>query len=79
MPTTDTPQPQAAIGQALPALRRALAELPAVCRYHGDRLDPHRPSYGSESCCDTGRPAMRRRKAEEALKHLAAQVEAGQG
>jgi hypothetical protein len=72
-PTRD--QLLAAIGKSLPALRQAIAELPAVCRYHGDQLEPHRPSYGSESCCDTGRPAMRRRRAEEALLALAAQLD----
>ncbi|MEU9014302.1 hypothetical protein AB0D12_31935 [Streptomyces sp. NPDC048479] len=56
----------------LPALRRAVAELPATCRYHGDRLDPDR--FGqmtrSEACCDTGRPARRRREAMTALAAL---------
>lgn len=67
-PTSD--QLIEAIRIAFPALRRALAELPAVCRYHGERLDPDGPSWAREACCDTGKPAMRRRKAEEALRAL---------
>ena len=56
----------------LPTLRRAVSSLPAVCRYHGDQLDPDR--FGrmtrSEACCDTGVPARRRREAEQALAAL---------
>jgi hypothetical protein len=73
-PTRD--QLLSAIAQAVPGIRKALAELPAVCRYHGVHLEPHRPAYGSESCCDTDRPAMRRRKAEDALQRLAEHLEA---
>lgn len=52
------------------AVRAALARLPDRCRYHGDRLDSDRPSYGREACCETGVPARRRRLAEEALQRL---------
>ncbi|MFJ8727695.1 hypothetical protein [Streptomyces sp. NPDC093269] len=72
-PTSD--QLSDAIKTAFPALRRALADLPAVCRYHGENPAPRSPSYGREACCDTGEPAMRRRKAEEALRALVAHVD----
>jgi hypothetical protein len=65
----------AAIRDALPAVRKAIDALPEVCRYHGEHLDPPIPSYGSESCCDTGRPAMRRRAAEYYLRALTAHLE----
>lgn len=52
---------------AMPTLRKAVKELPAMCRYHGDRLDPDRFAWGREACCDTGTPARRRREAETAL------------
>ncbi|MGW2740664.1 hypothetical protein ACWC4D_41550 [Streptomyces sp. NPDC001288] len=71
-PTRD--QLMAAIAKAAPSIRRALLKLPAECRYHGDQIEPHQPSYGREACCDTGEPSMRRRKAEEALRALTGQL-----
>lgn len=51
----------------LSALRRAVEELPAKCRYHDDTTP-----YGvwREACCDTGVPARRRALAEKALDAL---------
>lgn len=62
----------AAVPGAVPVLRRALEQLPETCRYHGDQLDPDhtRALYRSEACCDTGIPALRRRRAFEALASL---------
>lgn len=54
----------------LSAIRRALEKLPATCRYHGDKIDPPNDMWRREACCDTGIPAMRRRRAEEQLQAL---------
>lgn len=56
----------------LASIRSALGELPDVCRYHQDRLDPDRPGWGREACCDTGLPALRRREAMAALDRIEA-------
>lgn len=51
-------------------IRDALKELPEHCWYHGDQLVR---AYGKERqqpCCDTGKPALVRQVAEEALKRL---------
>lgn len=65
----------AAARAALPAVCRALVHLPAVCRYHGERLDPDHLDWGGEACCDTGAPARRRRLAEEAVQRLTAALD----
>ena len=64
---TPIAQRDAALQGHLPALRRAVEELPAKCPYHDDTAP-----YGSwrEACCDTGAPARRRALAEEALNAL---------
>lgn len=49
-------------------IQRALETIPAECRYHGDRIVVDYGLCGDGSCCDTGRPSMYRRFAEEALK-----------
>lgn len=54
----------------LSVIRAALEKLPATCRYHGDKIDPPESLIRREACCDTGIPAMRRRKAEEQLQAL---------
>lgn len=59
----------AAVIEAVPPLRRALEQLPATCRYHGDQLTAAHYSRG-EGCCDTGIPALRRWRAAEALEKL---------
>lgn len=46
----------------LATIRRALEMLPATCRYHGGNLERVGP-LGSP-CCDTGKPALYRRRAE---------------
>lgn len=56
----------------LATIRAAVAALPATCRYHEDRIDPGPGLFGREGCCDTGRPALLRRRAEEALTRLEA-------
>jgi hypothetical protein len=55
-------------------IRKALEELPAQCRYHGDATAPSDRGrlFGREACCDTGVPAQRRKVAEQALRNLAA-------
>lgn len=53
-------------------IRAAIVELPGQCRYHGQNLDPFDAMH--EACCDTGRPALRRRKAMAALKRIAREV-----
>ncbi|MER7835299.1 hypothetical protein ABTY98_05150 [Streptomyces sp. NPDC096040] len=54
---------------AVPAITRALAKLPATCRYHGVRIDPAGyGGWGHTACCDTGEPARYRQLAEEALR-----------
>lgn len=53
----------------LQALRVALTELPRNCRYHGERLQRD-DTWNGVYCCDTGRPALLRRRAEDALKRL---------
>lgn len=61
------------------AVRAALAELPASCRYHGDNVeDTHHLRYGPppHACCETGRPALLRRLAEDELRGLAAEWKA---
>lgn len=57
--------PQHPLEAALPAIRKALAHLPAQCRYHGDNTTPNWP--GRTACCDTGEPAQARKEAEAAL------------
>jgi hypothetical protein len=46
-------------------IQAALDTIPVTCRYHGDDLE-----WGlrRDACCDTGKPALARRKAEAALK-----------
>lgn len=59
---------------ATETIRTALAALPATCRYHGENVeDTHHLRYGSppHACCETGRPALLRRLAEDALRGLA--------
>lgn len=51
------------------AIRAAVECLPSTCRYHGDEIEPY-PASTREACCDTGVPALRRRRAEEALARL---------
>ena len=53
----------------LAIVREAIEMLPATCKYHGDNLDGGSHWYGG-ACCDTGRPSLARRKAEEALRRL---------
>jgi hypothetical protein len=48
-------------------IRAALECLPEECRYHGARLD-HGGIVSDGACCDTGRPALARRRALEALR-----------
>lgn len=51
------------------AIRAALDYLPRECRYHGDRIEM--PGIvGDGGCCDTGRPALARRRALEAVQRL---------
>jgi hypothetical protein len=47
-------------------IQAALDTIPATCRYHGGNLERVGPI--GNPCCDTGRPALARRKAEAALK-----------
>lgn len=54
----------------LSTIRAALEQLPETCLYHGDQLDPPTDRWPREACCDTGVPALRRRKAMEALDAL---------
>jgi hypothetical protein len=54
----------------LAAIRRALEALPERCRYHGDELVSKRPFWGDDSCCDTGKPSLYRRRALEALNRI---------
>lgn len=57
----------------LGTIRAALSELPARCRYHGESVeDKHHLRYGPppHACCETGRPALLRRLAEDALRAL---------
>lgn len=51
-------------------IQAALESLPEQCRYHGDETKPRDRLYGREACCDTGIPAQRRKKAEQALATL---------
>lgn len=58
---------------ALTVVAKALEELPAKYRYHGENVeDTHHLRWGPppHACCDTGRPALLRRLAEEALRDL---------
>jgi hypothetical protein len=49
-------------------IRLALTTMPPACRFHGTNLNPTSPTR--EACCDTGKPALRRRAALEALDRL---------
>lgn len=49
-------------------IQRALEALPAECAYHGAEFVVDYGICGDGSCCDTGRPSMYRRFAEEALQ-----------
>ena len=54
----------------LAIVREAIEELPATCQYHGEVLVRDYGMFRGEACCDTGKPALARRKAEEALRRL---------
>lgn len=54
----------------LAVIREALEHLPATCRYHGDNLD-REARWGGGACCDTGKPSLARRNAEDGLRRLA--------
>jgi len=60
----------AVTGQDLAAIRAALQHLPAECRYHGDRIATDQPFRYGAACCETGRSALARRRAEQALARL---------
>lgn len=55
----------------LRTIRAAIECLPSTCRYHGDEVEPY-PASTREACCDTGVPALRRRRAEALLARLEA-------
>lgn len=59
-------------GIDLPTIRTALQRLPETCRYHGERIEPEGSSWVSlrESCCDTGLPAVLRRRAMDVLDRI---------
>ena len=59
--------PASPLEDALPAIRRALEQLPSTCRYHGDKTMPADTWPRREACCDTGIPAQRRKEAEAAI------------
>ena len=54
----------------LAIVKQAIEMLPATCHYHGDELLRGHGPWRDEACCDTGKPALARRKAEEALRRL---------
>ncbi len=54
----------------LAIVREAIEELPATCQYHGDQLVRDYGAWRGDPCCETGKPALARRKAEEALRRL---------
>ena len=54
----------------LAIVREAIEELPATCQYHGDNLERGPGWFAGVACCDAGKPARARRKAEEALRRL---------
>ena len=54
----------------LAIVREAIEELPATCHYHGDNLVRDYGMFRGDACCDTGKTALARRKAEEALRRL---------
>lgn len=60
--------------EALHAIAKALDALPERCPYHGSNTDPMGFPYPwtREACCDAGRPAQRRKRAEDALAMLRA-------
>ena len=61
-----------AIRRELAVIVEAIEMLPATCKYHGSKLERERSTYwhGDGACCDTGKTALARRKAEEALRRL---------
>jgi hypothetical protein len=72
------PHPQSVVSaRDLQALRDALAHLPAVCRYHGEQVE--RVGAPGRPCCDTGAPAVARRRAETALGRIHAATSALRG
>lgn len=56
----------------LKVIRRALDELPTECQYHGSEIVRDYGMWRGQACCDTGKPALARREAEEALRRLEA-------
>jgi len=56
----------------LAVVREAVEQLPATCQYHGEALVRDYGMWRGDACCDTGKPALARRKAEEALRRLEA-------
>lgn len=61
-----------AIQRDFATVRRAIEALPAKCQYHGDEIVRDYGMWRGEACCDTGKPALARREAEEALRRLEA-------
>jgi hypothetical protein len=58
--------------EALGAIAKALDALPERCPYHGSNTDPMGFPYPwtREACCDAGKAAQRRKRAEKALATL---------
>lgn len=75
--TTSNPQRTEAMKNPdLQTLKVALTQLPIKCRYHGDRLQ-REDTWNGIYCCDTGRPALLRRRAEAALQRLESRLANG--
>lgn len=56
----------------LATIRLAIEMLPALCQYHGEQLVRDYGWDRGSYCCETGKPALARRKAEAALERLEA-------
>lgn len=53
--------------EEMAAIRRALVEMPKVCKYHGSELTRESMLGGERPCCDSGKTALFAQTAWRAL------------
>lgn len=61
-------------GADLEALENAIEALPTQCLYHGDKIDCFSRADYDGACCQSGKPALYRRRAEVALERMREQL-----
>jgi hypothetical protein len=64
--------------RTIAAVQAALDELPTRCPEHGKRLIRENGGLRRTPCCDNGRPALARNRAEQHLQVLRANLDDGE-